>query len=159
MELTHHNTGCRSSKFHHDRTRAVGGGRCGRVGSFASGTRDVDQRIHGVLERGSDRFHLTRITTTQFPQPPGMGATWDPALVVQAAAVEGYEARFITQTKRYNRQILMLLGGLRPIWRALRGGGASKRCVAKTRSSTERWLSRLFTDCRATIQNTGRLHR
>jgi beta-glucosidase len=66
--------------------------------------------IHGVVQRGNERFHLTRITTTQFPQPPGMGATWDPALVAQAAAVEGYEARFITQTKKYNRHILMLWG-------------------------------------------------
>ncbi|HEV2418579.1 MAG TPA: glycoside hydrolase family 3 C-terminal domain-containing protein [Terriglobia bacterium] len=66
--------------------------------------------IHGVVQRGNQRFHSTRITTTQFPQPPGMGATWDPALVEQAAAVEGYEARFITQTKKYNRRILMLWG-------------------------------------------------
>jgi beta-glucosidase len=50
------------------------------------------------------------IPTTQFPQPPGMGETWDPALVQQAAGVEGYEARYITQTPKYNRQILMLWG-------------------------------------------------
>ncbi len=39
-----------------------------------------------------------------------MGESWDPDLVSQAAGVEGYEARFITQTPRYNRQILMLWG-------------------------------------------------
>jgi beta-glucosidase len=39
-----------------------------------------------------------------------MGETWDPALVQQAAGVEGYEARYITQTPKYNRQILMLWG-------------------------------------------------
>jgi hypothetical protein len=50
------------------------------------------------------------ITTTQFPQPPGMGETWDPDMVRQAAAVEGYEARYITQTPKYDRQILMLWG-------------------------------------------------
>ncbi|MGB7189502.1 MAG: glycoside hydrolase family 3 N-terminal domain-containing protein, partial [Acidobacteriaceae bacterium] len=66
--------------------------------------------IHGVVQRGDERRHESAITTTQFPQPPGMGATWDPALVEKAAAVEGYEARFITQTKKYNRQILMLWG-------------------------------------------------
>jgi beta-glucosidase len=66
--------------------------------------------IHGVVQRGNAQRHLTRITTTQFPQPPGMGETWDPALVRQAGSVEGYEARFITQTKQYNRQILMLWG-------------------------------------------------
>lgn len=66
--------------------------------------------IHGVVQRGNANRHLTRITTTQFPQPVGMGETWDPALVRQAATVEGYEARFITQTKKYDRQILMLWG-------------------------------------------------
>ena len=50
------------------------------------------------------------ITTTQFPQPPGMGESWDPDLVRQAGAVEGYEARFITQTARYGRQLLVLWG-------------------------------------------------
>jgi len=39
-----------------------------------------------------------------------MGETWDPDLVRQAAGVEGYEARYITQTPKYDRQILMLWG-------------------------------------------------
>ena len=65
--------------------------------------------IHGVVQREA-RGPLQPITTTQFPQPPGMGETWDPGLVRQAAAVQGYEARFITQTAKYNRQILMLWG-------------------------------------------------
>ncbi len=39
-----------------------------------------------------------------------MGESWDPDLVRQAAGVEGYEARFITQTAKYDRQILMLWG-------------------------------------------------
>jgi beta-glucosidase len=67
--------------------------------------------IHGVVQRGSQgRIDRTGITTTQFPQPPGMGETWDPDLVRQAGGVQGYEARFITQTEKYNRQILMLWG-------------------------------------------------
>ena len=65
--------------------------------------------IHGVVQR-EPRGPLQPVTTTQFPQPPGMGETWDPDLVRQAAAVQGYEARFITQTAKYNRQILMLWG-------------------------------------------------
>jgi beta-glucosidase len=64
--------------------------------------------IHGVVQRGSAL--RPAITTTQFPQPPGMGETWDPELVRQAGGVEGYEARFITQTDKYHRQILMLWG-------------------------------------------------
>ena len=65
--------------------------------------------IHGVVQREARGKRLP-ITTTQFPQPPGMGESWDPALVRQAGAVEGYEARFITQTAKYDRQILMLWG-------------------------------------------------
>jgi beta-glucosidase len=67
--------------------------------------------IHGVVQRGSTgKYTRTMITTTQFPQPPGMGETWDPDIVRQAGGVEGYEARFITQTAKYDRQILMLWG-------------------------------------------------
>jgi beta-glucosidase len=66
--------------------------------------------IHGVVQRGGGKAERSIITTTQFPQPPGMGESWDPELVRQAGRVEGYEARFITQTEKYNRQILMLWG-------------------------------------------------
>ena len=66
--------------------------------------------IHGLQQRGGGNAQRTPITTTQFPQPPGMGESWDPELVRQAGGVEGYEARFITQTEKYNRQILMLWG-------------------------------------------------
>ncbi|MGD0547849.1 MAG: glycoside hydrolase family 3 C-terminal domain-containing protein, partial [Terracidiphilus sp.] len=65
--------------------------------------------IHGVVQR-EPRDKRLPITTTQFPQPPGMGESWNPELVRQAAGVEGYEARFITQTAKYDRQILMLWG-------------------------------------------------
>ncbi|HKD59612.1 MAG TPA: glycoside hydrolase family 3 C-terminal domain-containing protein [Terracidiphilus sp.] len=74
------------------------------VKSFGS-----SEGIHGVVQR-EPRFGRQPVTTTQFPQPPGMGESWDPELVRQAAGVEGYEARFITQTAKYNRQILMLWG-------------------------------------------------
>jgi beta-glucosidase len=66
--------------------------------------------IHGVVQRGGGNAQRAAITTTQFPQPPGMGETWDPELVRQAGGVEGYEARFITQTEKYHRQVLMLWG-------------------------------------------------
>jgi hypothetical protein len=75
------------------------------VPSFGS-----SEGIHGVVQRGGGNAQRTAITTTQFPQPPGMGETWDAELVQQAGAVEGYEARFITQTEKYNRQMLMLWG-------------------------------------------------
>ena len=69
----------------------------------------ASEGIHGVVQRET-RWGRKPITTTQFPQPPGMGETWDPDLVRQAAGVEGYEARFISQTSQYDRQILMLWG-------------------------------------------------
>src|SRR5579863_824816 len=47
--------------------------------------------IHGVVQREA-RFGRQPITTTQFPQPPGMGESWDPNMVQAAASVEGYEA-------------------------------------------------------------------
>jgi beta-glucosidase len=74
------------------------------VPSFGS-----SEGIHGVVQRGG-RPERPAITTTQFPQPPGMGESWDPELVRQAGSVQGYEARFITQTEKYHRQLLMLWG-------------------------------------------------
>jgi beta-glucosidase len=41
------------------------------------------------------------IPTTQFPQAVGLGETWDPAVIQQAAAIEGYEARYIFQSDQY----------------------------------------------------------
>ncbi len=77
------------------------------VRSFGS-----SEGIHGVVQRESENDNKPRsaIRTTQFPQPPGMGESWDPALVRQAGAVEGAEARYISETPAYNRSILMLWG-------------------------------------------------
>jgi beta-glucosidase len=66
--------------------------------------------IHGVVRRGDQTFQKERIPTTQFPQPPGMGASWDPDLVRQAGAVQSTEARYITQSKQYGTPILMQWG-------------------------------------------------
>jgi beta-glucosidase len=77
-----------------------------RLGVMSFGS---SEGIHGVVQREARGKRLP-VTTTQFPQPPGMGESWDPELVRQAAGVQGYEARFITQTAKYDRQILMLWG-------------------------------------------------
>ena len=77
-----------------------------RLGVMSFGN---SEGIHGVVQR-EPKNKREPVTTTQFPQPPGMGETWDPELVLKAAGVEGYEARFITQTAKYDRQILMLWG-------------------------------------------------
>src|ERR1700722_11995329 len=42
------------------------------VPSFGS-----SEGIHGVVQRGG-RPDRPAVTTTQFPQPPGMGESWDP---------------------------------------------------------------------------------
>ena len=75
------------------------------VPSFGS-----SEGIHGLQQRGSEERQRSPIPTTQFPQPPGMGESWDPDLVRQAGGVQGYEARYITQTPGYDRPILMLWG-------------------------------------------------
>ncbi|MDB5721390.1 MAG: Beta-glucosidase [Alphaproteobacteria bacterium] len=75
------------------------------VPSFGS-----SEGIHGVVQRGDEKRGRAAIPTTQFPQPPGMGESWDPELVRQAGWVEGHEARWISQTPSYGRQLLMLWG-------------------------------------------------
>ena len=50
----------------------------------------------------------TPIPTTTFPQAIGMAETWDPSLLKQAAAIEGYEARYITQSDNYKRGGLVI---------------------------------------------------
>ncbi len=77
--------------------------------------------IHGVVQR-DPRPNRPPITTTQFPQPPGMGETWDPEMVRAAGGVQGYEARYITQTAQYNRQILMTWGPQSDLMRDPRWG-------------------------------------
>jgi beta-glucosidase len=57
--------------------------------------------LHGVALGGPGGWEgrgLQPLPTTQFPQAVGLGETWDPDLLRQAAAVEGYEARYIFQT-------------------------------------------------------------
>ena len=75
------------------------------VKSFGS-----SEGIHGVVQRGGGKAERPAIPTTQFPQPPGMGETWDPELVRQAGAVEGAEGRYITESPKYNHPALMLWG-------------------------------------------------
>src|SRR5664279_1111798 len=43
------------------------------------------------------------VTATTFPQAYGLGETWDPEILRQAGAVEGYEARFVFQREGFSR--------------------------------------------------------
>jgi len=56
--------------------------------------------LHGVA-RGGPSSRRPPIFTTIFPQSIGLGETWDPALLQQAGAVEGYEVRYLAQSPRY----------------------------------------------------------
>jgi beta-glucosidase len=87
------------------------------VPSFGS-----SEGIHGVVQRGREDRHFPGVTTTQFPQPPGMGESWDPDLVRQAADVEGYEARWITGNDAVKHPILMLWGPQADLMRDPRWG-------------------------------------
>lgn len=58
--------------------------------------------LHGVALGGPGGWGgrgLEPALTTQFPQSVGLGESWDPALLRQVAAVEGYEARYLFQSE------------------------------------------------------------
>ncbi|MGI4787675.1 MAG: glycoside hydrolase family 3 C-terminal domain-containing protein [Janthinobacterium lividum] len=64
--------------------------------------------LHGVamgVPGGWCKFDgdKTPVPTTTFPQEIGLGETWDPEIVRQAAAAEGYEARYLAQSPKYGR--------------------------------------------------------
>ncbi len=67
------------------------------------GSRHVEG-LHG-LAQGGPAFASWRgkrpVPTTQFPQAVGLGETWDPALISEAAAAEAKEARYLFQNKNY----------------------------------------------------------
>lgn len=48
------------------------------------------------------------IPTTIFPQAIGLGETWDPEILRQAAATESYEARYIAQNEKYKKGGLII---------------------------------------------------
>ncbi len=53
--------------------------------------------LHGLALGGPGGWEgrgMTVIPTTTFPQSRGLGQTWDPALLSQAAGEEGYETRY-----------------------------------------------------------------
>ena len=61
-----------------------------------AGTNHVEG-LHGLALGGPGHWEGQRqavIPTTQFPQARGLGQTWDPALLEQAAAQEAYETRY-----------------------------------------------------------------
>ncbi len=60
--------------------------------------------LHGVAAGRPGNWGRRGPTpTTTFPQSIGLGETWDPEIVRQAGAVEGYEARYLVQSPKYRR--------------------------------------------------------
>jgi beta-glucosidase len=56
--------------------------------------------LHGLAMGGPGGWgRPTVVPTTQFPQAVGLGNTWDPDLLRRVAAVEGYETRYMVQSK------------------------------------------------------------
>ena len=66
----------------------------GLHGVAVGGPANWGRRSPGTATNGG----ASTITTTQFPQPAGLGETWDPALVKLAAEQESKEVRFIFQS-------------------------------------------------------------
>jgi beta-glucosidase len=65
--------------------------------------------IHGLTRGGPGGWGRDNpIPTTVFPQGIGLGETWDPEILTEAAALEGYEARYIAQSPKYQRSGLVI---------------------------------------------------
>jgi beta-glucosidase len=64
---------------------------------------------HGVAQGGPSNWGRRLATaTTQFPQAYGLGATWDPDLIRKVAAQEALEARYLYQSRKYQRSGLIV---------------------------------------------------
>ncbi len=60
--------------------------------------------IHGLTQGGPGKWgHPKTVPSTTFPQGIGLGETWDPGILRQAGEVEGYEARYVFQSPKYNQ--------------------------------------------------------
>ena len=58
--------------------------------------------LHGLAHGGPSNWgRRNPVPTTIFPQAYGLGETWDPEILHQVAAVEGYETRYIAQNPKY----------------------------------------------------------
>jgi beta-glucosidase len=64
--------------------------------------------LHGEELGGPARASRSATSTTIFPQEIGLGETWDPDILRQAAAVEGYEARYAEQSAKYHKGGLVI---------------------------------------------------
>ena len=60
--------------------------------------------IHGLTQGGPGKWGKPQtVPSTTFPQGIGLGETWDQEILRQAGEVEGYEARYVFQSPKYNQ--------------------------------------------------------
>jgi beta-glucosidase len=60
--------------------------------------------IHGLTQGGPGKWGRPQtVPSTTFPQGIGLGETWDQEILRQAGEVEGYEARYVFQSPKYNQ--------------------------------------------------------
>ncbi len=79
--------------------------------------------LHGLAMGGPGGWGGSDpVATTQFPQAIGLGETWDPDLIERAAAVEGYETRYMAQAKAYRRGGLVVRAPNADLGRDIRWG-------------------------------------
>ncbi len=78
--------------------------------------------LHGLAMGGPGGWgRPTVVPTTQFPQAVGLGETWDPDLLRRAAALEGYETRYMFQS-RYHQGGLVVRAPNADLARDIRWG-------------------------------------
>jgi beta-glucosidase len=85
----------------------LGGKPIPRLGVVMPGSAES---IHQVKLYNAPTDKVKVFHTTSFSQVAGMGETWNPDLIKQAGVVMGYEARYLTQNKNYDRSTLVLWG-------------------------------------------------
>ena len=60
--------------------------------------------IHGLTQGGPGKWgRPLTIPSTTFPQGIGLGETWDTEILRQVGEVEGYEARYVFQSPKYQQ--------------------------------------------------------
>jgi len=66
--------------------------------------------LHGLARGGPSNWgRRNPVPTTIFPQAYGLGETWDPDMLRQAAAVEGYEDRYLAQNRKYGGRVGLIV--------------------------------------------------
>lgn len=86
------------------------------------GSRHIEG-LHGEALGGPGGWgNKNPVPTTQFPQAVGLGETWDPAIIRQAAAAEAQEARWYFQNPRLQRGGLVVRAPNADLARDIRWG-------------------------------------